>query len=278
MYRFPIPKGREDYETAPKENRIAIPYAVLTSSESKRITGDHSSDDPSGGNRLVIMPLAAAEESRFIHNAVEGLQGLPGCEAALFASSLDTSPPRGGGGGIRTQWKDKVETTASRLYKSYVDQFLLVNTNKDEALEKDDIEGVEEEMERALQVAMTLDEVEEEEAFYGQTLANRRYPPASPPAASSAVAEETNEDEEEKKYLCFCSNSYPKMPTFPLNTIPNLTLEHLAQAMMARALFNTSLADRPCTATRDVLQSLGTSEEGQNQAVDLMIAAAFLQV
>lgn len=279
MYRFPIPVGREDYETAPKENRIAIPYAMLTSTGSRPVAGENllSNDAPSG-NRLIIMPLAAAEESRFIHSAVEGLQGLPGCEGALFASSLDTSPSLGGGGGIRTQWKDKVETTASRLYKSYVDRFVL--TASDELLESDDDGGEEQHMEEALQTAMLLDDVEEEEAFYGQTLANRRYPPASPPTATSSVGvgQGHGDEEDESLYTCFCSNGYPKMPIFPLNTIPNLTLEHLTHAMMGRALFNTTLADGPCTATREVLQSLGNSEEGQNQAVDLMIAAAFLQV
>eukprot|EP00796_Vickermania_ingenoplastis_P009117 gene9117-6407_t len=259
MFRFPIPEGRADYESSPAGNRIAIPYAMMTAPEFVGLT-----EKPL--QIRVILPLAAAEESKFIKNALEGLRGLPGCESALLATSLDASPSWGGGGGIRSTWEEKIETTASRKYKSYAQRFVL-QADKDSDSQED-----EEDFERAI---AEMDEAEEQEAFYGQTINHRRYPPASLPL--STLSREEDEDDG-STYICFCSNSAPNIPTFPMKILSSTTLQLLAFVMVKRALFSTVKSDKPFDAATVLLDSLGTSPEAHNDRVDFMIAASYLQV
>lgn len=253
MYRFAIPEEKQDYYTtsAPVDERTSIPYVLITAPPSEQ-SGDRSI--------RILIPVAAAEESKFFKKALEGLRGMPGYEAMLLSPAIDSSPSMGGGGGIRSQWKSTVETTASKKYAAYVERYVFSNTEEDPTTD-----------EKFKAVIKDVDDAEEEETFYGQTVANRRYPPAS-------MVKMDEEDAEEDLYVSFCSNSLPRVPTFPMKTISNTTMEHLAFLMMKRALYNTKYASAPFDSTTTLLSSLGASLDAKVEAVDLMIASTFLQI
>lgn len=64
----------------------------------------------------VILPAAAAAESKVLRHALEALRLFPGCEEALFAHKISSRTMTAGGGGIRFQWGKNVPTRASTLY------------------------------------------------------------------------------------------------------------------------------------------------------------------
>lgn len=226
----------------------AIPYVMLSTSLSS-----------SSSTTRVIMPLASAEESKFLKNAMDGIRSLPGCEAAMMASSLDSSAANGGGGGIRTQWKKDVSTAASSLYRDYIKQCVAPIAGG-ASLDNSEI----------MRFIELVDKAEEEEAHFGQTLADRRYPP------TPMDADEDEEEREQDKYRCFASNRVDRMPVFPLDTVPSSALVNLSTLMVQRSLVDTSTGGS-YVGTEELLSSMNEDELREN-AMQLMVASSFLQV
>lgn len=233
MYRFPIPQWRNTYETADQSACCSIPYTMLVSSEDPM---DSTSSSMVSSVR-VILPIAAAQQSRFIQNAMDGLRGLPGAERALLATQLQSTPEMGGGGGIRTQWSplNQVETSASRFYKKYVQKYVMRQDSETSSIQMPLLSSDDTDDDAFTEAVRNMDSLEHEEAVYGQTVDGRIYPPAL--GVSSPVVVAGTEDDD-TPYTAFCSNALPNLPTFPLPFIDSKTLCLIAHIMLKRKYFS----------------------------------------
>lgn len=102
------------------EPACALPYVMLTASMEKVNDGSEWK-----GPRRVILPADAASESKVLRTALDAIRLMPGSESFLFAHRVSLDPLRGGGGGVRSLAKKKVETAASCTYRAFAESMVI---------------------------------------------------------------------------------------------------------------------------------------------------------
>ncbi|CCW67537.1 unnamed protein product [Phytomonas sp. Hart1] len=122
----------------------AIPFIMLTNDLGApyRLSGDGPTTELINVQlKRIILPLHAGDASLYLRNHIQGLLGLPGCETTMLGRTrraplpLDALPPTGAvvvvkgrpcglhalRGGVRCQWGYHARTTASAVFRRYLE-------------------------------------------------------------------------------------------------------------------------------------------------------------